>query len=78
MKRFNHILLTAFVLMIVLSVWSFNIHAQTPDTVKRSDKVLKDTLIRSVNYKLYVGLRGGKYVLRTSKTGKVYKQYIKK
>ena len=47
--------------------------------VKPADKVLKDTVISANTYKLYVGAKGGKYVLRTSgKTGKVYKQYIKK
>ena len=43
-----------------------------------NDKVLKDTVISSVSYKLYQGSRGGKYVLRTSKSGNIYKQYIKK
>lgn len=51
------------------------LHAQT---LPVKDKVLKDTVIKAVTYKLYVGGRGGKYILRTSKqTGKVYKQYIK-
>lgn len=49
-------------------------HSQT---VKPSDKVLKDTLIKSVSYKLYLGSRGGRYVIRTSASGNVYKQYIK-
>lgn len=46
---------------------------------KPVDNVLKDTTIKSVKYPLYVGSRGGKYILRVSKvTGKQYKQYIKK
>ena len=45
--------------------------------VKVSDKVLKDTTIANKSYKLYLGSRGGKYVLRVSKSGNTYKQYIK-
>lgn len=59
-----------------LVLCSFVVSAQT---VKPStDKVLKDTTINKVDYKLYEGTRGGKYVLRTAKSGNVYKQYIKK
>lgn len=46
--------------------------------IKPTDKVLKDTTINKVEYKLYIGSRGGKYVLRTAKSGKVYKMYIPK
>lgn len=46
-------------------------------TVKPADKVLKDTVIKTVTYKLYVGAKGGRYVIRTSASGNVYKQYIK-
>lgn len=47
-------------------------------TTKVTDKVLKDTVIASKPYKLYLGSRGGKYVIRVSKTGNTYKQYFKK
>lgn len=47
-------------------------------SVKEVDKVLKDTVIASKSYKLYLGSRGGKYVIRVSKSGKEYKQYFKK
>lgn len=48
-------------------------------TVKVADKVLKDTVIAHKSYKLYLGSRGGKYMIRVSKgTGKEYKQYFKK
>lgn len=43
----------------------------------KADKVLKDTLIKSVSYKVYQGARGGRYIVRTSAKGNVYKQYIK-
>lgn len=46
--------------------------------VKPSDKVLKDTVIKANSYKLYIGSKGGKYVLKTSKNGKVYKSYVSK
>lgn len=45
---------------------------------KVSDKVLKDTTINGKVFKLYVGSRGGKYTLVTSKSGNVYKKYFKK
>lgn len=44
---------------------------------KVSDKVLKDTTINGKVFKLYVGARGGKYTLVTSKSGNVYKKYFK-
>ncbi len=56
----------------------FAVSEATAQTSKPVDKVLKDTTIKNVKYKLYVGSRGGKYVVRTSKTGNTYKQYIKK
>jgi len=46
-------------------------------TVPTGAKVLKDTVIANKSYKLYLGSRGGKYVIRVSKTGKEYKQYFK-
>jgi len=45
---------------------------------KTNDKVLKETLIKSVSTKIYVGSRGGKYIFVTSKAGNVYKKYLKK
>lgn len=46
-------------------------------SAKDKPKELKDTVIKSVTYKLYEGSRGGKYYLKTSKTNNVYKVYIK-
>lgn len=60
---------------LVLCLCTIGVFGQeVPDT----NKVLKDTTIKSVTYKLYQGSRGGKYVWRKSATGKFYKQYIKK
>lgn len=60
---------------IAMMLMTLAINAQE---IKPTDKVLKDTTINKVDYKLYVGSRGGKYVVRTAKSGKIYKQYIKK
>lgn len=73
MKTLN--LIRVILLALFLSA-AYN--AQSQETPKSADKVLKDTVIKAVSYKLYVGSRGGRYVLRTSKSGNVYKQYIKK
>lgn len=41
------------------------------------DPVIKDTTINKVQYKLYQGSRGGRYVIVISKTGKPYRKYFK-
>lgn len=43
-----------------------------------NDKPVKDTVINKVTYKLYIGAKGGKYIIVTSKTGTQYKKYFKK
>ena len=45
---------------------------------KPKDKVLKDTTINNTQHKIYQGSRGGKYYLKTSKAGTIYKAYLKK
>jgi hypothetical protein len=62
-------------IVIALSVLFMPAKAQTVPKV--SDKVLKDTTINGKVFKLYVGSRGGKYTLVTSKSGNVYKKYFK-
>lgn len=37
---------------------------------------IKDTVIKSVTHKLYMGSRGGRYIVVTSKTGTTYNRYI--
>lgn len=72
--------LLAFITLVILGVtflFAISSSAQTTPA-KTFDKVLKDTVILKVSYKLYLGPRGGRYILRTSKSGNVYKQYIKK
>jgi len=51
-------------------------HAQVKP-FKNTGKVLKDTVIKEVKYVLYVGAKGGKYIVRTSAKGNIYKMYIK-
>lgn len=45
---------------------------------KPKDKVLRDTTINNTQQKIYQGSRGGKYYLKTSKAGTIYKAYLKK
>lgn len=46
-------------------------------TFANNDKPVKDTVINNTTYKLYVGAKGGRYILVTSKkTGKEYKKYF--
>lgn len=46
-----------------------------------TDKPVKDTTVKingvSQSYKMYVGIKGGKYIIVTSKTGSTYKKYFK-
>ena len=43
----------------------------------QGDKVIKDTTINKVVYHIYLGSRGGKYIVVTSRTGKEYRKYLK-
>lgn len=40
------------------------------------DKPVKDTIINSVTYKIYVGPKGGRFIWITSKKGTKYKRYL--
>lgn len=73
----NTILKALFALLVLGLLVGFILPVKAQN-VKASDKVLKDTVIASKSYKLYLGSRGGKYVIRVSKTGNTYKQYVKK
>lgn len=76
----NSIIKTLAVLFLILAIWAlgstFN-HLSAQTLPKVADKVLKDTVINKVTYKLYQGKRGGKYIERTSREGNVYRQYFK-
>jgi len=57
------------ILFIMLSVNSFC------QTVEK--RPIKDTIIKGATYPLYVGAKGGRYIIITSKTGVVYRKYFK-
>ena len=75
MKTSNKIF--TVIVAVVITIGLMFLTAELQAQVKPSDKVLKDTVIKAVSYKLYVGSKGGRYFLKTSKSGKVYKSYIK-
>jgi len=60
---------------LILTVAFTNAQTVAP---KQADKVLRDTLVKGVKTQIFVGSRGGKYILVTSKAGNVYKKYLKK
>lgn len=62
------------ILLLAIVLISLTVIGQT----KPTDKVLRDTVIRSVQYKIYQGARGGKYYFKVSKSGTTYKVYLKK
>lgn len=69
------ILTCVFSILIASMLFAGKVSAQQ---VKTTDKELKDTVIRNVTYKLYLGSRGGRYYFKTSAKGNVYKVYIPK
>lgn len=74
-KAFN---IFALLLMILaLATAALNVQSQTIVTITTKDRVLKDTVIKDIKYPMYIGSKGGKYIIRTSKTGSMYKQYFK-
>ena len=46
-------------------------------TIGLSQKPIGDTTINGNSYPRYEGMKGGQYIIRTSATGKEYKQYLK-
>ena len=46
-------------------------------TIGLSQKPIGDTSINGNSYPRYEGMKGGQYIIRTSATGKEYKQYLK-
>jgi len=62
-----------FALLVLLGLALFTADSFGQEPVK--DKELKDTVIKTVKYKMYIGSRGGRYVLKTSKNGVIYKMY---
>ena len=54
-------------------------YAQNGKKIVTNTAPVKDTVIANTKYPIYVGAKGGRYIIRTSKvTGNEYKQYLKK
>jgi len=64
----------ALILYVVFCGYSANAQTAGPSA---SPVYLKDTTINKTIYNIYKGARSGKYVPITSKTGRIYKRYIK-
>ncbi len=68
---------TILILMFIF-LWAYaskvdmSLLAQTPNT----QQTYKDT--DNKVYQVHIGQKGGKYIIRTSKSGKTYKKYITK
>lgn len=67
------------VIVILLVLFSVATMGQDrPKTIDVSKLTsVKDTVIKDVNHKLYIGPKGGKFIVVTSKTGSQYKKYFK-
>lgn len=76
MKTSNKIF--TVIVAVFITIGLMFLTAELQAQVKPSDKVLKDTVIKSTSYKMYVGSKGGRYIFKTSKNGKVYKMYVSK
>lgn len=68
----------AFLISVFILLWAYasevdmSLFAQTPNT----QQTYKDT--DNKVYQVHVGKKGRMYIVRTSKSGKTYKKYIKK
>ena len=78
MKKVALVIFSVFAMLTIFAV-SYPAHSQDTTKVIRNTAPVKDTVIRGVKYPIYVGSKGGRYIIRTSKTtNKEYKQYLKK
>ena len=71
---------TRFYLVIALLVLAAMANAQQlPGKSAAKIVSVKDTVYQGVKFPLYIGSKGGKYIIVTSKTtGKEYKRYFKR
>jgi hypothetical protein len=65
------ILIISFVLL------SFSGYSQS-EKVAHDSTTVETVIVAKTEYKVYQGPKGGKYICRISKSGKFYKQYLKK
>lgn len=70
-------LLVSVILLSIFSMLAICSQAQTKPVAKTPVSV-KDTTIKGVKYPLYVGSKGGRYIIVTSKAGNEYKRYFSK
>jgi len=80
--------LIAFALFLMIQITcnaqTFKYDGQTYELPKSSEnkdskpEKVGETTIDGKKYPIYKGKRGGLYIIRTSKNGKEYKQYLKK
>lgn len=73
----NMKVLVSVILLSIFTMLAICSQAQTKPVAKTPVSV-KDTTIKGVKYQLYVGARGGRYILVTSKAGNQYKKYFSK
>lgn len=75
MRSTTKTILSAIAIFLLIFLTAFMMMAAKPDTVKT--KKIGSTIVPDTT-KIYQGVRGGKYIWKLSKTGKVYKMYLKK
>ena len=74
--REARVFLYAFLLFFVLSLFFvFTSYGQDTTRIAKSDTTLTING-KTAKYPVYVGSRGGKYVIVTSKKGTTYKKYL--
>ncbi len=64
------------ILTLAFAVFGLCSHAQQGTDLTRNATPQKDTTIAKTVYKIYVGSRGGRFIIVTSKKGTQYKKYI--
>ena len=70
--------LKKLVVLVCLAFITVAGHSQTTDPLTKNATYQKDTTIKSAAYKIYVGAKGGRFIIVTSKAGNQYKKYLKK
>lgn len=89
MKQFTYSIILAFVLTMIVMCTAkaqtitvngqkYELPASSSNKTNKLEKVGTYTDKEGKKYPIYKGARGGVYILRTSKNGKEYKQYLKK
>lgn len=78
MKKVSVGFLFVMTLLIFILIYAAS-YAQEKKKILPNTAAIKDTVIAGTKYPIYMGSKGGRYIIRTSKvTGNEYKQYLKK